>query len=160
MLSTRLQSQLVSVSTFEARLSCLGNHATQKILNAGTFVYSGKYLRKNPLARAGFIFYLILIHLWTFALLFFHAHSFDTERGDLRSAIGASHGPHVLMMKQNQAQVVKSVGAFGHADASAAISNVDIDKRGNQVNAEIIKAQGADEPVGAAAAEANSGNGA
>ena len=53
---------------------------------------SGKYLRRNPLARAGFILYLIMIHLWTFVLLFFHAHSFDTNTGR-----DFGHGPHALL---------------------------------------------------------------
>jgi hypothetical protein len=59
-------------------------------------VTTGKYLKRNPLARAGFIFYLLLIHLWTFVLLFVHAHNFD-EYGD-RGAT-TPHGPNVLMQQ-------------------------------------------------------------
>ena len=45
---------------------------------------------------------MILIHLWTFVLLFFHAHSFDTiPHGDYGAGIGAPHGPHVMMQQQN-----------------------------------------------------------
>mmetsp|Transcript_6587 Transcript_6587/g.16227 ORF Transcript_6587/g.16227 Transcript_6587/m.16227 type:complete len:779 (-) Transcript_6587:239-2575(-) len=64
---------------------------------------TGKYLRRNPLARAGFIFYLILIHLWTFVLLFFHAHSFDTypERDPI-AGNAYPHGPHAIMQQQHQ----------------------------------------------------------
>ena len=70
-----------------------------------TFV-SGKYLRRNPIARAGFIFYLLLIHLWTFVLLFFHAHSFDTMGDDTGgTATRVVHGPGALLQKGG-AQVV------------------------------------------------------
>jgi len=62
---------------------------------------TGKYLRRNPVARAGFIFYLILMHLWTFVLLFFHVHSFDTAlEGDFNAGVGYSHGPHAMMQQQ------------------------------------------------------------
>lgn len=60
-------------------------------------VTTGKYLRKNPFARAGFIFYLLLMHLWTFVLLFFHAHGFEVEHADFGAGGGLSHGPHALM---------------------------------------------------------------
>lgn len=70
---------------------------------------TGKYLRRNPLARAGFIFYLILIHLWTFVLLFFHAHSFDTypERDPI-AGNAYPHGPHAIMQQQ-QHQFKKNI---------------------------------------------------
>ena len=55
----------------------------------------GKYLRRNPLARAGFIFYLMLVHLWCFAILFYHSHS-------LEFAGEVSHGPHAMVMQQQQ----------------------------------------------------------
>lgn len=60
---------------------------------------TGRYLKRNPLARAGFIFYLILIHLWTFVLLFFHAHSFDTIPKSV-AGVGYPHGPHSIMQHQ------------------------------------------------------------
>lgn len=62
---------------------------------------TGKYLRRNPIARAGFIFYLILIHLWTFVLLFLHAHSFHAvpERGFVSDG-AYPHGPHAVMQQQ------------------------------------------------------------
>lgn len=64
------------------------------------FHHSGKYLRRNPIARAGFIFYLLLLHLWTFVLLFFHAHSFDTVGDDTgASALRVVHGPGALLQK-------------------------------------------------------------
>lgn len=72
---------------------------------------SGKYLRRNPLARAGFISYLILIHLWSFVILFFHAHSFD-EHGDFGAGVGVPHGPHAMMMQQ---KLVKPVTVNGNA---------------------------------------------
>jgi hypothetical protein len=61
----------------------------------------GKYLRSNPLARAGFLLYLFLIHLWTFALFIFHAHGFETVHGDFGGGVGVPHGPHALMQAQD-----------------------------------------------------------
>uniref|UniRef100_A0A448Z5I5 Golgin-84 n=1 Tax=Pseudo-nitzschia multistriata TaxID=183589 RepID=A0A448Z5I5_9STRA len=78
---------------------------------------TGKYLRRNPLARAGFIFYLILMHLWTFVLLFFHAHSFDTIPNS--SDIGhLSHGPQAVMQ---QHELNKNIDLIINSDASAAV---------------------------------------
>ncbi|CAJ1951498.1 unnamed protein product [Cylindrotheca closterium] len=63
-------------------------------------VTTGKYLRRNPIARAGFIFYLVLIHLWTFVLLFVHAHSFDTVGDNTQgTSLRVVHGPGALMQK-------------------------------------------------------------
>ncbi|OEU07922.1 hypothetical protein FRACYDRAFT_250547 [Fragilariopsis cylindrus CCMP1102] len=88
-------------------------------------VSTGKYLRRNPLARAGFIFYLILIHLWTFVLLFFHAHSFETTIPN--SNFGTvPHSPHAMLQQQ---QIVRSI------DSAAAVrSNIEqlhLDTQGN-----------------------------
>jgi hypothetical protein len=77
----------------------------------------GKYLRRNPLARAGFIFYLIIIHLWSFVILFFHAHSFQ-EHGDFGASVGVSHGPYALLMQHQQLN--PSSGSNG--DVSGALS--------------------------------------
>ena len=72
------------------------------LLSCFPYLSLGKYLRRNPLARAGFIFYLILIHLWTFVLLFFHAHSFDVSRG---SEFGhVPPGPHSIFQQQHNFQ--------------------------------------------------------
>jgi hypothetical protein len=49
-------------------------------------------------ARAGFIFYLLLMHLWTFVLLFFHAHSFESDHADFGAV---DHGPHALMQQSS-----------------------------------------------------------
>jgi hypothetical protein len=57
-------------------------------------VTTGKYLRKNPMARAGFILYLLLMHIWTFVLLFHHAHNFETLKGD---DIAMAVGPQALI---------------------------------------------------------------
>ena len=57
-------------------------------------VTTGKYLRKNPVARAGFIVYLLLIHVWTFVLLFFHAHNFEALKAD---DMAMAVGPHALI---------------------------------------------------------------
>jgi hypothetical protein len=74
-------------------------------------VSTGKYLRRNAVARAGFIVYLLLIHIWTFVLLFFHAHSFETEHGDFGAGIGLPHGPHALMQQQQQLTNLADVGS-------------------------------------------------
>lgn len=64
----------------------------------GFAVSTGKYLRRSPLARAAFIFYLLLVHLWSFVLLFFHAHNFDESRSDVGiTGNGVSVGPHALV---------------------------------------------------------------
>jgi hypothetical protein len=34
-------------------------------------------LHQNPFARGAFLLYIIILHVWTFALLMYHAHSFD-----------------------------------------------------------------------------------
>lgn len=68
----------------------------------GFAVTTGKYLRRYPLARAGFIFYLLIIHAWTFLLLFMHAHSFETIHGDFGAGIGVPHSPHALMQQPQQ----------------------------------------------------------
>ena len=63
-------------------------------------------MRRNPLARAGFIVYLLMIHTWTFLLLFFHAHSVEIHDFGAESA---PHGPHSLMQQQiNPADVVEA----------------------------------------------------
>ncbi len=60
---------------------------------------TGKYLRKNPMARAGFIVYLLLMHMWTFVLLFLHAHNFESAKGDY---MGIAVGPHALLEQHMQ----------------------------------------------------------
>mmetsp|Transcript_56471 Transcript_56471/g.137049 ORF Transcript_56471/g.137049 Transcript_56471/m.137049 type:complete len:919 (-) Transcript_56471:2895-5651(-) len=89
-------------------------------------VSTGKYLRKNPLARAGFIFYLLLIHTWTFVLLFFHAHNFEVEHGDFGAGVGLPHGPHALMQQKQPVLLSNSV----NGDASAAKPNNDNPAKG------------------------------
>jgi len=69
------------------------------------FSSTGKYLRANPLARAGFLLYLFLIHLWTFVLLFFHAHGFETVHGDFGAGHEVPHGPHALMQAHDPAAI-------------------------------------------------------
>lgn len=58
-------------------------------------VDTGKFLRYNPLARGGFILYLGMLHLWTFTVLFFHAHRFETVHGDFGAKY--PHGSHAMM---------------------------------------------------------------
>ena len=67
-------------------------------------VQSGKFLRYNPVARLIFICYLLILHMWTFFVLMFHAHVFETVHGDFGAGGNLAHGPHALM--QQQASVV------------------------------------------------------
>jgi chromosome segregation ATPase len=48
-------------------------------------VDTGGFLRHEPLARLAFLLYLILLHLWAFCLVLFHAHSFEKEHADFGS---------------------------------------------------------------------------
>ena len=58
--------------------------------------------------------------MWTFVLLFFHAHSFDTiPHGDFGAGVGHSHGPHAMMQQQQIAKIIDPT----NADASAALPN-------------------------------------
>jgi hypothetical protein len=60
-------------------------------------------LHQNPFARGAFLLYIIVLHLWTFALLMYHAHSFDHHdfgsehgvSGVLRGSIAAT-GNHSI----------------------------------------------------------------
>uniref|UniRef100_A0A7S3L115 Golgin-84 n=1 Tax=Amphora coffeiformis TaxID=265554 RepID=A0A7S3L115_9STRA len=60
-------------------------------------VQSTKILRHQPLARLLFILYLVMIHVWTFFLIFVHAHGYETVHGDFGGGQGIPHGPHALM---------------------------------------------------------------
>lgn len=51
---------------------------------------ASKILRSNPYARLVFVLYLAILHLWTFALLVFHAHAST-------SVIDPSHGPQSVV---------------------------------------------------------------
>jgi len=69
---------------------------------------SGKFLRYNPLARLLFIAYLTVLHLWTFLLLFVHAHGFESVHGDFGSGNSAHHGPAGLMQASaSQQQIIQ-----------------------------------------------------
>ena len=48
-------------------------------------VETGSFMRHEPLARLAFLLYLIVLHLWAFCLVLFHAHSFEKEHGDFGS---------------------------------------------------------------------------
>ncbi|CAB9515527.1 expressed unknown protein [Seminavis robusta] len=71
-------------------------------------VSTGKYLRANPFARAAFISYLVMLHLWTFVVIFFHAHNFEDMH---RDTMDMPHGPDALMRNQ--------LGVGGKAMAAA-----------------------------------------
>jgi hypothetical protein len=84
-------------------------------------VQTGKYLRYNPLARGGFILYLLVLHLWTFVVLFLHTHKFETVHGDFGAANNLAHGPHALM-QQHDPEIFKQVIAEKNAAAQAAVA--------------------------------------
>jgi hypothetical protein len=62
-------------------------------------VESGKFLRFNALARLLFIVYLLLLHLWTFTLVFLHAHTLEAVHGDFGAGGTLANGPHALMQQ-------------------------------------------------------------
>lgn len=64
-------------------------------------VQSGRFLRHNALARLIFILYFTMMHLWTFLLLFFHVHGYDSMRAE---SMATGHGPAGIMA-QHVAQV-------------------------------------------------------
>ncbi|GKY91732.1 hypothetical protein MPSEU_000145000 [Mayamaea pseudoterrestris] len=66
-------------------------------------VQSGRFLRQNAVARLLFILYFVTMHLWTFVLLFFHVHGYDTMRTDFATS---GHGP-AGMIAQQAAQVAQ-----------------------------------------------------
>lgn len=62
-------------------------------------IQSGKFLRFNPVARFLFLIYFLLLHLWTFALILFHAHGYETLHGDFGAGGSFPHGPGALMQQ-------------------------------------------------------------
>jgi hypothetical protein len=75
----------------------------------------GNYLRRNPLARGGFALYLLLLHFWTFVVIVFHAHSYESVHGDFGGK-HLPHGPHALMqqfdpqqLREQQQQVMEKI---------------------------------------------------
>ena len=45
----------------------------------------GQEMRRNPTLRAGFVFYLLFLHVWALGIVAWHAHSFEVEHGDFGS---------------------------------------------------------------------------
>ena len=45
------------------------------------------------------VVYLLLLHFWTFALLIFHAHGFETINGSMGGNGVMPHGPGALLQK-------------------------------------------------------------
>mmetsp|Transcript_23191 Transcript_23191/g.30248 ORF Transcript_23191/g.30248 Transcript_23191/m.30248 type:complete len:239 (+) Transcript_23191:55-771(+) len=63
-------------------------------------VETGGMFKQEPLARLAFFLYLIVLHLWTFCLVIFHAHSYEIEHGDfgsLNQNAGLPTGPDSLV---------------------------------------------------------------
>lgn len=52
-------------------------------------------IESNSLA----VVYLLLLHFWTFVLLIFHVHGFETIHGNLGGRGVTPHGPGALMQK-------------------------------------------------------------
>jgi len=89
-------------------------------------VQTGKYLRYNPLARGSFILYLIMLHTWTFVVLFLHTHKFETIHGDFGAGHHLAHGPHALM-QQTRPEISKIVAV------DSEVTKLDIKDGGNIV---------------------------
>lgn len=68
----------------------LGGGGTSVDVLDSFLAVTSKILRLNPYARLLFVLYLSILHLWTFALLVFHAHS-STVSTD------PSHGPQAMI---------------------------------------------------------------
>jgi Golgin subfamily A member 5 len=125
-----------TVPTMRSALHLGPGQSTEKIGKAldGIDVFlveSGKFLRYNPLARLLFIVYLLILHLWTFALFFFYAHGFETVHGDFGAGHGVPHGPHALMeqhpaLQQAASSVAVSAAGQPVVAAAAAVSNVTV----------------------------------
>ena len=48
------------------------------LIDAWTFM-TGKFLRRYPLVRLGFVFYLLVLHLWVFFIIGMHTHSLELD---------------------------------------------------------------------------------
>jgi len=105
-------------------------------------VQTGKYLRYNPLARGGFLLYLIMLHTWTFAVLFFHTHKFGTIHGDFGAGDKLSHGPHALMQLTNPELSKKLTEAIS-SDEEASVQN----KNGMKNSQETVEKQNVSDVV-------------
>ena len=81
-------------------------------------VQTGKFLRANPIARGGFLLYLIILHFWTFLVLFFHAHNYEPVHGDFGAGQQLAHGPnaliqqHALIRQQQLTNIVAPVSSL------------------------------------------------
>ena len=94
-------------------------------------VSSGRFLRHNALARLLFIAYLLLLHIWTFVLIFIHTNGYETIHGDFGAGIGIANGPHALMQEgmvtlpQQQAAVPAAAAAVdGPVQIGASVAAV------------------------------------
>jgi len=65
------------------------------------------------------VLYLILLHLWTFALLVFHAHNIEPVHGDF----GPLHGPGSLMHQQLVTQPISGLQQQQQPDQQPAARN-------------------------------------
>jgi hypothetical protein len=48
-------------------------------------INTGVFLKRNPLARAALLLYLLVLHVWVIGILIFHAHNFEVVHGDFGS---------------------------------------------------------------------------
>jgi hypothetical protein len=61
--------------------------------------------------------YLLMLHLWTFVVIFFHAHNFEDIHRDIADM---PHGPDALMQNQLGAGGQGMIAALSAAKAAAA----------------------------------------
>ena len=48
------------------------------LIDSWTFM-TGKFLRRYPLVRLGFITYLLVLHLWVFFIIGIHTHNLELD---------------------------------------------------------------------------------
>ncbi len=72
-------------------------------------------LRQNPFARGAFLLYIFILHLWTFVLLVYHAHSFDHNNfGNEHGVSGVLRGSGEAVGNQSVSGMLR--GAIVQAD--------------------------------------------
>ena len=121
-------------------------------LDKFSVVDTGKYLRHIPLARGGFILYLVVLHLWTFVVLFFHTHRFETVHGDFGAGRQFAHGPHALLQYHDPEIFSKIIAEKAHAtqlvqDAAVAPVKPPHDDKDVPVIKESANAEGAHKEI-------------
>jgi hypothetical protein len=85
----------------------LGVHASPRVAKAVDTIdtwtlITGRHLKAYPLLRLTFVMYLLLIHLWAFCLLAYHAHTLDLDNENANSMTNNNLGGGVFRPPINQ----------------------------------------------------------